>query len=120
MINSVECLAKVDKSSQDSSWFLMTSVNVSVGKVKHENKVVFYRAARESTKLVKINMVFNVGPDPLNKKPFQAFADEGGEAKVSKVILRLGLRNLVYWKVKFLLIRLGPAVGCKCLTVNTP
>ena len=54
--------------------------------VKHQYKVMFHRAAREATKLVKINVMTDVGPDPLDEKPLQTFAKEGGKAQVSEVI----------------------------------
>ena len=119
MINPVECLAKVNKTSQDSSRLLVASVNISLDEVEHENKVMLYRAARKSTKLIKVNMVLNIGPDPFDEKPFQALADEGCEAKVSKFILRLRLGNLVNREMVFLLVRLWPAVSCNSLTVDS-
>ena len=44
----------------------MAFVDVSVYEVKYKNKVVLYWAARESSKLVQVNMVFYIGPDPLD------------------------------------------------------
>ena len=84
--------------------------------VNHLDKVMDERTSRKSTKLIKVTMVLNIGPDPFDEKPFQELADEGCEAKVSKVILRLGLGNLVNREMVFLLVRLWPAVSCNSLT----
>ena len=40
----------------------MTIVKVSVDEVEHLDEVVVDRAARETTKLIKVNMGGNVGP----------------------------------------------------------
>ena len=67
--------------------------------VKHEDKVMLNRTARKAPKLVHVDVVPNVWPDPLDQEPFQSLTEEGGEAKISELILRLGDGNLIDGKV---------------------
>ena len=67
----------------------MTIVKVLVDKVKHLDQIVVHRTTRESSKLVQVNVWGNIGPYPLDQEPLKAFAEEGGEAKVTEVIFSL-------------------------------
>ena len=58
----------------------------------------------ESTKLVQVNVRAYVWPYPLNQNPLKPLAEEGGEAQVSQVILRLGVWNFVDRDVVFFLV----------------
>ena len=49
-------------------------------------------------------------PDPLDEEPFKAFAEEGSEAKISKIIFRLRKRDLVNGQVVFFLEWFRPGV----------
>ena len=69
VVNPVEGFTEVNQSSNHSSWLAMAIVQVSVDEVKHLDEVVVNRAARETTKLVKINMRGNIRPYPLNQEP---------------------------------------------------
>ena len=68
------------------------------------------RAARQATKLINVNMMAYIGPDPLDEEPFQPLAEEWGQSKISQLILRLGLWNFVDGEVMFFLVGFGPAV----------
>ena len=70
MINSIEGFAEVYKASKDCCWFGAALVKISVYKVKHEDKVVVHRAARQATKLIKVYVLANVRTDPLDEEPF--------------------------------------------------
>ena len=45
-------------------------IQVTMNEVPHENKVMLYRTTRQATELVKGYMGANVGPNPLDQKPF--------------------------------------------------
>ena len=87
MVNPVKGFAEVNKASKNRSRFLVVFVKVPVDEIQHQDEVVFYRTSREASKLVKINVVIDVGPYPLNEEPLQPFAKERCQAKVSEVIL---------------------------------
>jgi hypothetical protein len=118
VIYPVKCLAKVHQASKYSSGFLVAIVQVFVDEVQHLNKVVVDRAAGEATKRIKFNVRRDVRPDPLDQKSLEAFAEEGGEAKVTEVIFRLGYWHLINWKVVLLLVGCGPAVGGNGLFID--
>ena len=68
------------------------------------------RAARQTTKLINVNVMAYVWPYPLDEEPFQPLAEEWGQAKIPQLILRLGLGDFVDGEVVFFLIGLRPAV----------
>ena len=115
MVDPVEGFAEVNQ----ASWLGMIFVQVLVDKVKHMNKIVFNRTAWQATELVKVNVGAYEGPDPLDEEPFQSLTEEGGEAKISELILRLGDGNLIDGKVILFLEGFWPGMGGNCFSVNS-
>ena len=83
MVHSVKGLTKIYKAGQYSILVSATGIEFSVDEIEHLYEIVVDGATRKSAKLVNINVVLDVWPDPLYKKPLQSLAKEGSKSEVS-------------------------------------
>ena len=58
-------------------------------KVEHLDQIVVYRASRETSKQVEVNMWRKEWPYPSNNKELKHFAKEWCKAQVPEIIFRL-------------------------------